>query len=144
MKCYRCNNELNDEDKVCPKCGSKVIKYKAKEKVKVERIDNNDYGRDYYNFALGCLITKGLSIFLAFIIPLNLIIPWTLISLIFALVSKIKYKYDKSIILLIIDIIIIILEIVLLILCILFIKKLFVISSPFLKNIFDGITSMFN
>lgn len=144
MKCYRCNNELSDSDEYCSKCGSKVINYKAKEKVRVKKINDENYGKDYYNFALGCLITKALSIFIAFIFPINLIIPWTLISLIFACVSKFKYKYDKSLIIIIIDIIIIVIEIALLVLCILFIKKLLIISSPFLKNIIDGITSMFN
>ena len=144
MKCYRCNNELDGSEEVCPKCGSKVIKYKAKEKVRVEKVNNENYGLDYYRFALGCLITKALSIFIAIVFPLNLIIPWTLISLIFACVSKFKYKYDKSLIIMIIDIIIIVVEIVILILCILSIKKLFLISSPFLKNIINGIIDMFS
>ena len=144
MKCYRCNNELNDEDEKCPKCGSKVIKYKAKEKVRPVRIDNTNYGREYYNFALGCLITKAVSIILSGILPFNLIIPWTLISLIFSCVSKFKYKYDKAIVIMIIDIIIIVIEIVLFILFILFFKKLLVISSPFFKNIINGIIDMFS
>lgn len=143
MKCYRCNNELDDKDEVCPKCGSKVIRYKAKEKVRVEKVNDENYGLEYYNFALGCLITKAISIFIAFIFPINLIIPWTLISLIFACVSKFKYKYNKSLIIMIIDIVLIIIEIVIFILCILFIKKLFIISSPFLNNIINGIIDMF-
>ncbi len=144
MKCYRCNNEINDNDEVCSKCGSKVIKYKAKEKVRVERVNNENYGEDYFNFALGCLITKVISIFIAFIFPLNLVIPWTLISLVFASISKFKYKYNKSLIIMIIDIVLIVIEITIIVLCILFIKKLFIISSPFLSNIINGIIDMFN
>ena len=143
MKCYRCNNELKDEDEYCSKCGSKVIKYKAKEKVRVERVNDSNYGVDYYNFALSCLITKLLSIILAFFFPFTFIIPWTLISLIFACVSKFKYKYNKSLVIMIIDIVIIVLEIILIILCVLFIKKLILISSPFFKNIIDGIIDIF-
>lgn len=143
MKCYRCNNEINNDEDICHKCGSKVVKYKAKEKVRVERVNDENYGEDYFNFALGCLITKVISIFIAFIFPLNLVIPWTLISLIFACVSKFKYKCNKSLIIMIVDIVLIVIEITIVILCILFIKKLFVISSPFFNNIINGIIDMF-
>ena len=116
MKCYRCNNELKEDYIVCPKCGSKVIKLNKKTKVK-----NTNYSTDYYNFAVGCLITKSLSLFLAFLSLMNLFFPWTLTSLIFSLAGYIKYKDKRNIKIIIIDVVIIIVEVVLFIL---FFKKI--------------------
>ena len=116
MKCYRCNNELNENDEKCSKCGSKVVKLNKR---KINH--SKDYSNDYYNFAVGCLITKCLSLFLAFISLMNLFFPWTLTSLIFSLVGLLKYKDKRNIKLIIISSIIIVSEIILFIV---FFKKI--------------------
>ena len=115
MKCYRCNNELNDNDEYCSKCGSKVVKLNNK------KIVNKNYSNDYYYFALGCLVTKFISPLLAFISLFNLFFPWATLSLIFSLVGYLKYKDNRNIKLIIISSIIIFLE---LLIIILFFKKI--------------------
>lgn len=112
MKCYRCNNILNENDEVCNKCGSMVIKYKSKEKVKVEKVKKN-YSNEYYNFSIGCIITRFISYFVFLIFPINIIIPWLLISLIFSLAGYFKFNDKRNLKIIIIDGVLIILEIVL-------------------------------
>ena len=90
MKCYRCNNELKDNEEFCPECGSKVVKLKNKRIIR--KMDVKD---EFYSFALSCLITKFLSVFLIFFSLLNLVFPWLLLSFIFALVGLLKYKMLK-------------------------------------------------
>ncbi len=120
MKCYRCNNEINDGDKVCSNCGSKVVKYSSKKKEVKRKIKSNVTSFDYYNFAVSLLITKLFSVLLAFISIINLVFPWLLLSLIFSLIGYFKYKDKREIKIIIIDSILIISEIVLLII---FFKK---------------------
>ena len=110
MKCYRCNNELNDDDEVCSKCGSKVVKLKKKREVR-----DFNYSNEYYGFAISALITKIFSVLLAFISIINLLVPWLLLSLIFSLVGLIKYKDKRNIKIIIIDGILIVIEIILII-----------------------------
>ncbi|MBR4178739.1 MAG: hypothetical protein IKR57_05290 [Bacilli bacterium] len=116
MKCYRCNNELNETDEVCSKCGSKVVKLNNKKKVV-----NKNYSNDYYYFAIGCLITKLISPLLAFISLFNLFFPWAIISLIFSLVGYIRYKDKRNIKLIIISSAIIIIQVLIIAL---FFKKI--------------------
>ncbi len=116
MKCYRCNYELEDSDEYCPKCKSKVVKLNKK---KIKK--NNNFMNDYYNFAVSCLITKSLSIILAFISIINLFFPWLLLSLGFSIIGLIKYNDKRNIKIIIIDSILIIIEILLFIL---FFKKI--------------------
>ena len=106
MKCYRCNNELSDNDEVCSKCGSKVIKLNKK-----KNVVNKDYKEDYYRFSISCIITKFFSFILAFIAPTMLYIPWIIMSLIFSLVGLFKYKDKRNIKLIIIDAILLFLEV---------------------------------
>lgn len=110
MKCYRCNNELNENDEKCSKCGSKVVKLNNK------KVVNKDYRNDYYYFAIGCLITKLISPFLAFISLINLIFPWAIISLVFSIVGLVKYKDRRNIKLIVIDSIIIFAELIIILL----------------------------
>ena len=115
MKCYRCNNELNDDDKECPKCGSKVIKLNKRKKV-----EDNSYKYEYFGLSISALITKLFSLLLSFLSVFNLIFPWLLLSLVFALVGYFKYKDKRNIKLIIIDLVLIIGEILLIII---FFKK---------------------
>ncbi len=115
MKCYRCNNELKDEDKTCPNCGSKVIKLSKKKKV-----NDENYKYEFYSLSISALVTKCFSLLLAFISVFNLIFPWVLLSLIFALVGYFKYKDNRNFKLIIIDIILIVIEVALIII---FFKK---------------------
>ena len=125
MKCYRCNNKLNEDDKVCSKCGSKVIRYKAKPKTRTKNNKNENYNNEYYDFAIGCIITRFISYLLAFILPFNLIIPWLLMSFVFSIFGYVKYNDKKYIKLIIIDICLIVLELILFIVFFKFIINLF-------------------
>lgn len=109
MKCYRCNHELNDTDKYCSVCGSKVVRLNNK---KVEKRNVLD---DYYWFSSGCIGAKFFAIILGIFYHSFLLWPWILIGLIFSLIGLIKYKDKRHIKLIIIDLIIIICEIALLI-----------------------------
>ena len=114
MKCYACNNIINENDEVCSKCGTKVIRYSSSNKKEIIK-DDYYYSNNYYSLSVSFLITKFISYLVAIIFPMNLVIPWTLLSLIFAIVDYAKYKDKKSIKIIIIDLIIIAVEIILLI-----------------------------
>lgn len=117
MKCYRCNNILDEDDIVCSKCGSKVVKLQNKKpKYKTNTKE------EFYNFAVSLLVTKFFSLILAFFSLLNLVFPWLLLSITFALIGLFKFKDKRNIKIIVIDTIIIITEIVLLII---FYKKIF-------------------
>ena len=116
MKCYRCNNELKDNEEFCPECGSKEKKKKNKRIIR--KMDVKD---EFYSFALSCLITKFLSVFLIFFSLLNLVFPWLLLSFIFALVGLLKYKDKRNVKILIIDGILMLIEIILILV---FFKKI--------------------
>ena len=107
MKCYKCKEELNDNDTYCPNCGNKVIKLKRKKKTIVE-----DYRNDYYYFSISCIVTKVFSVVLMFISILNILFPWIVLSLIFSLFGLIKYNDKRNIKLIIIDIIILLCELI--------------------------------
>ena len=115
MKCYGCNKEVDENEEYCPNCGSKVIRYSSTKKDTYVK-DNYYYSSNYYSLAVSFLITKFISYLVAIIFPMNLIIPWTLLSLIIAIVDFVKYKDRRSIKIIIIDSIIIIIEFILLIL----------------------------
>lgn len=106
MKCYRCNYELKETGEICPKCKSKVVKLNKK---KIKKYKNPK--DDYYTFAVSCLITKSLSIILAFISLINLFFPWLLISLVFSIIGLIKFNDKRNIKIIVIDIVLIIIEI---------------------------------
>ena len=108
---YRCNNELSSEDNYCSKCGSKVIKYSSNNKKIVRKYKSRTNKDDFFNFSLGCIITKFLSIFLVLLFPINIFIPWLLISIIFSLIGLIKFHDKRNIFLIVLDVIFIIIEI---------------------------------
>ncbi len=87
MKCYRCNNILSDDDKVCSKCGSMVIRYSSTNKKVRRKIKQNINEYDYSNVAISLIITKLLSFIFAFYSIINLFIPWLLLSLIFSVIG---------------------------------------------------------
>ena len=124
MKCYRCNNILNESDTVCSKCGSKVIKYTAPKKEKTNKV-KKDYSNEYYNFSIGCIITRFISYLVFLVFPINIIIPWLFISLIFSLVGYFKFNDKRNLKIIIIDGVLIILEIVLFIIIYKFVNNLF-------------------
>ena len=114
MKCYACNNIVDENDEVCSKCGTKVIRYSSSKKKNIIK-DDYYFSNNYYSLAVSFLITKFISYLVAIIFPMNLVIPWTLLSLVFAIVDYVKFKDKREIKIIIIDSIIIIIEIMLLI-----------------------------
>ena len=114
MKCYACNNIVDENDEKCSKCGAKVIRYSSSKRTNYVK-DDYYYSSNYYSLAVSFLITKFISYLVAIIFPMNLVIPWTLISLIFAIIDYAKYKDRRAIKIIIIDSIIIIIEIALVI-----------------------------
>jgi len=114
MKCYACNNEVNENDEKCSKCGAKVIRYSSSKKTNIVK-DDYYYSSNYYSLSVSFLITKFISYLVAIIFPTNLVIPWTLLSIVFAIIDYCKFKDRRAIKIIIIDSIIIVIEIVLLI-----------------------------
>lgn len=115
MKCYACNNEVNESDETCSKCGAKVIRYSSTKKENIVKSDYY-YSSNYYSLSVSFLITKFISYLVAIIFPGNLVVPWTLLSLVFAIIDYVKYKDRRVIKIIIIDSIIILVQLVLLIL----------------------------
>ena len=122
MYCNKCGKENNNTNKFCIGCG---------EKLENNIIDEKKEKKGYSNLSIVSLIFCILQFVLTFISSkiefLSFLsnIPWILISLVLAIISRCIHKDTMSLIMIIIDAILIVLLIILLIALMMFFAALF-------------------
>jgi len=130
MFCSKCGNENNKESKYCAVCGASLLENQPIEQHQTnKKLENTRLSNTPLSFiSLGCLIMQ--VIVLSFIKNIGILsfltnIPWILISLVLAIISKCKNNDKLSGIMMIIDIIGIILFIIWMIIGLLFFSFVF-------------------
>lgn len=130
MYCSKCGKENDNTGKFCGNCGEKI---EIKEQVQNINIKNNKKmgSTNLSIISLIFCILQFAATFIASEIPILEFlynIPWVLISLVLAIISRCKYKDTMSLVLIIIDSILIILMIIGVIILLWFFSSLFEIA----------------
>lgn len=126
MYCSKCGKENNNTSKFCKNCGEQL----EKEQVQNTNIANNKKlgNTNLSIISLIFCILQFVATFIASEVPiLDFLynIPWLLISLILAIISRCKYKDTMSLVLIIVDSILIVLMIIGAIILLCFFASLF-------------------
>ncbi|MBR6690647.1 MAG: zinc ribbon domain-containing protein [Bacilli bacterium] len=126
MYCKNCGRENNNIDKFCNNCGENLYENKEltlpkEKKNKLSHTTLSLLSLIFCAFKIAVIVLPDKLIYLSFLRN----IPWILISLVLAIVSRCKYKDTMSLIMIIIDIVLIILLLIVMIIMTFFLLNLF-------------------
>ena len=135
MYCNKCGTKNENDSNYCINCGNKLENNNVIFNNSNNSI-NNDGVVEKTNLSIAslvCLGIKFLSVFVGFISSSKWFfeLPWLLISLVLAIISRVKYKDKMSKILIIVDSILLVIEIILFII-------VMIILTIFVSEMIEG------
>lgn len=135
MYCNKCGTKNENDSIYCVNCGNKLVNNNEIVNNSNNSINSNGLVEktNLSIASLVCLGIKFLSIFVGFVSSSKWFfeLPWLLISLVLAIISRVKYKDKMSKILIIVDSILLVIEIILFII-------IMIILSIFISEVVGG------